>query len=709
MLTEAQCLAHLNHSNSNVRRAIFYSKSPHITEAMLLQGLEDQECNVRSAVFQCKSSQITETVLQQGLKDQNFFVRIFVLHSRSPHLNEALLWQGLADQDSDVRRAVFESNSPHLTEVMLRQGLADQDSKVRTAVLWSDSPHLAEALLWQGLEDQHFFVRSVVFESNSPHLTEAMLRRGLADLHSRVRCAIFYSKSAHLTEALLRQGLADQDSGVRRAVYRSQSPQLTEVLLRQGLADQDSEVRRAVFQTQSPHLTEAMLWQGLADQDCEVRRAVFQTQSPQLTEALLRQGLADQNSGVRRDVFYSESPHLTDALLRQGLADQDSDVRSHVFYSKSPHLTDVMLRQGLLDHKRQVRCFAMSALIHRIGVRDEVSQDLKPFSAMTILREKDFLFLLDEGFDIESLFAMTSPRNLCKYLIGTSHPVEMTALFGQSSESAYHAIGVLQAAFHNPRKDKTDRHGYLAHLAFLNDSGLTDLPNGLTAAAYRDALMVFGESGLAGLRSAGAEITGIRDSLRALSTVLRNPDKDAAQSLAQVRKWLEKKPLAAFHDYIIKKAGRELKSGELSTFPQALLNTPAAGLASTLPVGLHLFIPKDKADLRVISKEQRHCVGRLADYAEECVAGNEFLFVLSPSNGEGQPHLSRGWTFQYGKAGQLLQTNGFGNLPKNKPPAAIVAVSETVARVMSAALKHVNALSNCQNRASWRLHKQALN
>lgn len=215
----------------------------------------------------------------------------------------------------------------------------------------------------------------------------------------------------------------------------------------------------------------------------------------------------------------------------------------------------------------------------------------------------------------------------------------------------------------NPIKGKLDRHRYLQFL----DIALKG-PNivwvGKVQAHQLKA--VFDEIGADGIIAIGCgnSLIEASDVVRMFGDLLLQAQEctSAMHHLTLLRKWRVSNPSLGkkFHQYMTRKNNAVIKHKLMhEDFEQAKLQ-PLVDEINQAEAEFEVFLPSNHDELYKLGKNQHHCVGS-KHYAGLLAMGAGMIFALIPkANGKVKP-MSKGFTFQFDKKGQLLQAKGLQN------------------------------------------------
>ncbi len=270
-------------------------------------------------------------------------------------------------------------------------------------------------------------------------------------------------------------------------------------------------------------------------------------------------------------------------------------------------------------------------------------------------------YLLENGYEFESLKGIAKPKKLAQALIGTSHSEEMKLLYCNKNWDGLGALSTLQAIFINPIKQKLDRHSYLEFLSDINSVGDFSWLSKILPEQLKFFIKLFGNNSLKALEHSYVNNEEKEDVLRMLhGCVVKEYESDQLKQEKLVVNWVNKNKTFGmrFHDYLMKKDWRDNKtdSSDDNFFPQSQFKDKIKELDDQ---NWSTFLPTNHSELKKIAHSQRHCVGGKF-YAEQVMRGVNYIFSINPIV-KGQEKLNKGYTFQYSHDGELLQARGYCN------------------------------------------------
>jgi hypothetical protein len=271
--------------------------------------------------------------------------------------------------------------------------------------------------------------------------------------------------------------------------------------------------------------------------------------------------------------------------------------------------------------------------------------------------ERFELILINSGYGAFDFYNIRSPKKVTQLLINSKHPNEVEFLFGSKHADALDALSALQSAFTN-RKGKLNRADYLTFLADVNDNVTPE---------QRRGLAVDNISLIAAFTHFNTQLVidilhqyqpdEAKDTVRMLSSLVRFADPAVnKKNVDTINKWLEKPThkVGALHDYLTKLNAVLLESDALPFWQNCFIEQlPEA--KKLLDIGMVLNFPTNSSQLLAIGSAQRHCVGTKF-YAERCIDGSNIIFQIAPKD-----NMKQGYTFQFNRAGRLIQAKGFAN------------------------------------------------
>ena len=285
------------------------------------------------------------------------------------------------------------------------------------------------------------------------------------------------------------------------------------------------------------------------------------------------------------------------------------------------------------------------------------------------------------GYDPASLIYQQSLKKTMKSLIGSAHKEEC-ALISRSQFLSIDGFSSLQGFFYDESKGKLDRHSYIQFISELNESEIDLSSFSLTSQALKTAFDVVGRDGVLNVvKSQSNKPLSARDTLNFLYSVTVSPDPDETErQIKLVKRWLNKNERydEIFHDYLSNKERRDNGLVDKNvTFYQARFAHNIDAVQALLPkdkdINWTFFLPKDSISLRALGRSQRHCVGS-DHYADSCASGHSIIFAIHPKKG-----MKHGYTFQFSRAGGLLQTEGFAT---SKTPEHLIEVANACFEVL---------------------------
>lgn len=437
----------------------------------------------------------------------------------------------------------------------------------------------------------------------NPHLSSSMLEQlaGVVDEKELVIIALHPNASETFLAKLGKSGTV----AVKQSV--ASNPNTPESTLSR--LSKESRGNVYFYVAQNPSASQAILNALKQADSISVRRAV--ASNPSTSVEALTFLAKDNEPTVRLDVAQNKNTPLP--CLKQLASDRSPTVSQGLF--KNP----------------------------RIGIISE----LKGFRTI----------LVNSGYGAFSFYDQQSPKKATQLLINSKHPNEVEYLFGSKDAEALDALSALQSAFTN-HKGKLNRADYLTFLADVNANVRPDNRVGLAVdnISLMATFKYFGEALIIKIlrRNASDEA---KDCFRMLAGLVRFEDpKINSDNVERINKWLEThgKKGASLHTYLTALNAELLQSDALPFWQNCLLNQlPEA--KKLLDAGMRLNFPTNPAELLEIGSSQRHCVGTKF-YAERCVDGSNIIFQVAPKD-----DMKHGFTFQFNRAGRLLQAKGFAN------------------------------------------------